>query len=77
MTKKNTKKEKTPGRLSRMWTALTGRTSCVVVGICFSIFLIFLASSFVSFVMSGGADNSLIGLSNYYVSNYSKHQQHR
>ncbi|MBR2607026.1 MAG: DNA translocase FtsK 4TM domain-containing protein [Bacteroidaceae bacterium] len=60
MTKKNTKKEKTPGRLSRMWTALTGRTSCVVVGICFSIFLIFLASSFVSFVMSGGADNSLI-----------------
>ena len=57
---KNTKKEKTPGRLSRMWAALTGRTSCIVVGICFSIFLIFLASSFVSFVMSGGADNSLL-----------------
>ena len=46
--------------MSRMWTALTSRTSCVVVGICFSIFLIFLASSFVSFVMSGGADNSLL-----------------
>ena len=61
MTKtKNTKKEKTPGRLSRMWTALTGRTSCVVVGICFSILLIFVASSFVSFAMSGGADNSLL-----------------
>lgn len=59
MTKaKNTKKEKTPGRLSRMWTALTGRTSCVVVGICFAIFSIFLVSSFVSFAMSGGADNS-------------------
>ena len=61
MTKaKNTKKEKTPGRLSRMWTTLTGRTSCVVVGICFSILLIFIASSFVSFAMSGGADNSLL-----------------
>ena len=61
MTKtKNTKKEKTPGRLSRMWTTLTGRTSCIVVGVCFSIFLIFLASSFVSFAMSGGADNSLL-----------------
>ena len=61
MTKaKNTKKEKTPGRLSRMWATLTGRTSCVVVGICFAIFLIFLASSFVSFAMSGGADNSLL-----------------
>ena len=57
---KNTKKEKTPGRLSRMWAALTGRTSCIVVGICVSIFLIFLASSFVGFVMSGGADNSLL-----------------
>ncbi len=61
MTKaKNTKKEKTPGRLSRMWAALTGRTACVIVGICFAIFLIFLASSFVSFAMSGGADNSLL-----------------
>lgn len=61
MTKtKNTKKEKSPGRLSRMWMALTGRTSCVVVGICFAIFLIFLTSSFVSFAMSGGADNSLL-----------------
>ena len=61
MTKtKNTKKEKTPGRLSRMWATLTGRTSCVVVGICFSIFLIFLTSSFVSFAISGGTDNSLL-----------------
>ena len=61
MTKtKNTKKEKTPGRLSRMWATLTNRTSCIVIGISFSIFLIFMASSFVSFAMSGGADNSLL-----------------
>ncbi len=61
MTKtKNSKKESTPGRLSLIWSAMTGSTARVVVGICFSICLIFLTSSFISFAISGGADNSLL-----------------
>ncbi len=51
-------KEKEPGFFARWWGKLTGRTSCVVVGICVLLFLIFMTSSFVSFMMSGGADNS-------------------
>ena len=57
---KNSKKDNTPGRMSLIWAAITGSTARVVVGICFSICLIFLASSFISFVVSGGADNSLL-----------------
>ena len=53
-------KDKEPGFFSRWWGNLTGRTSCIVIGICVVIFLIYLTSSFVSFVMSGGADNSII-----------------
>ena len=57
---KNNKSTKVngPGFFSRWWGKLTGRTASIVVGICFAIFLIFLTSSFVSFIMSGGADNS-------------------
>lgn len=51
-------KEKEPGFFARWWGKLTGKTACVVIGVCVLLLLIFMTSSFVSFMMSGGADNS-------------------
>ena len=51
-------KEKEPGFFARWWGKLTGKTACIVIGVCVLLLLIFMTSSFVSFMMSGGADNS-------------------
>ena len=58
--KNKSTKDKAPGVFARWWGNITGRTSCIVIGICVVLFLIFMASSFVSFIVSDGADNSLV-----------------
>ena len=54
------KKDVKPGLFARWWAALTGVTARVVVAVCIAILLLFVASSLVSFVSSGGADSSVV-----------------
>lgn len=53
-------KEKKTGFFVRCRNVLTNPTLRVITGTCLSVFLVFLTSSLVSFVLSGGADNSLL-----------------
>ena len=54
------KKDVKPGLFARWWAALTGVTARVVVAVCVAILVLFVASSLVSFVSSGGADSSVL-----------------
>ena len=54
------KKDVKPGLFARWWAALTGVTARVVVAVCIAILVLFVASSLVSFVSSGGADSSVV-----------------